>query len=397
VRIFDVVRPPNRRVWVVGAGIEGAFDNIDHGALPEAIGASPARGPVRQWLKAGYVGFGDWRPTEAGTPQGGVVSPLLANIALHGLEDALGVTRRRSVAGGRRPRSLVRHADDFCASCETREDAEAARREAARWLAGRGLRLPEAKTRIVHVAEGFDFLGSNVRRHPAPRTARTGWKLPIRPSRDAVGRSRRRVKAGWRALLGADAEAVVKRLNPLIRGWADYHRTAAAKETFARLDAWVFRRSVRWARRRHPNKGRRWIRRRYWGAPGRGRADEWVFGSPDAALPRLAWTRIRRHVLVRGRASPDDPGLRDYRDARRTRRSRDLPVGMGRLADRQRGLCPRCGEGLHNGEDLHRHHGRWRSRGGGDGNANLRLVHLCCHQQIRGGCRHERGGRERLA
>lgn len=173
-KIFGLARPNKRKHWVVDADVKGAFDNIGHEALLDAIGTFPAKGLVRQWLKAGYVEHGRWHPTEAGTPQGGVISPLLANIAFHGMEEATGVKydNRGQIVG---TRALVRYADDFLLFCESRGDAEAARGQIASWLATRGMELSGEKTRIVHLREGFDFLVFNVRTtRPRRRAGRGG-------------------------------------------------------------------------------------------------------------------------------------------------------------------------------------------------------------------------------
>lgn len=203
--------------------------------------------------------------TDSGTPQGGVISPLLANIAFHGMEAAVGVKR---IARGDNvgKRALVRYADDFVVFCETEEDAYAAKADIGTWLQQRGLRLSEAKTRVVHLADGFDFLGFNVRHYPTPETTRAGWKLLIKPSRDAVKRFKHRMREEWRALNGINAVGVMARLNPIIRGWSNYYRTVVSKKVLARLDSWMFDKEVRWARNLHPHKPWYWLRRKYWGS-----------------------------------------------------------------------------------------------------------------------------------
>src|SRR6059058_1086423 len=172
------------------------FDNISHDYLVKAIGPVPGKELIKQWLKAGYVEHGEFHATEQGTPQGGVASPLLANIALHGMEEAIGVTYdyRGQLIG---KRAVVRYADDFVCFCETREDAEQVQRILTEWLKERGLTLSEEKTRIVHLTEGFDFLSFNIRHYPAPQTARTGWKLLIKPSKEAVQAVQKQLKELW--------------------------------------------------------------------------------------------------------------------------------------------------------------------------------------------------------
>jgi RNA-directed DNA polymerase len=382
-KIYGLARPNKRKKWVLDADIKGAFDAIDHQALLDAIGPFPARELVKQWLKAGYVETGRLHATESGTPQGGVISPLLANIALHGLEAALGVKYRRGQIEG--PRALVRYADDFVVFCETKEDALAAQAIVADWVATRGLTLSTEKTQIVHLSDGFDFLGFNIRHYPAPKTSRSGWKLLIKPSAESVQGIKAKLAAEWRSLLGSDMQTVLARLNPIIRGWATYYRTVVAKHTFADLDNWIFQRCHRHVKRTHPTKSWAWRSSRYWGNYREGSASRWVFGTgPDNYLLKFAWTPIKRHVLVKGTAAPDDPTLRAYWDQRNQRKNQNLTKKRARLAQWQRGYCSHCGMSLHNGEELHDHHLVPRNQGGSDEERNRRLVHLYCHQQIHG-------------
>jgi RNA-directed DNA polymerase len=313
---------------------------------------------------------------------GGVVSPLLANIALHGLESALGV-RYRNRGGINGPRAVVRYADDFVVFCESKEDTEAARQDVKDWLATRGLRLSEAKTRIVHLTEGFDFLGFNIRHYRAPKTAKSGYKLLTKPSKASVQKLKARLKQEWMALKGHGIIAVLKRLNPILRGWANYFRIGVSKKAFKSIDHWMFKRCVRYVKSTHPTKSWKWWRSKYWGKLNRQSNDQWVFGdrSTGRYLLKLSWTPIRRHVLVKGASSPDDPTLKEYWIRRQERKVHDLPSRLTSLARSQKGLCIHCGTSLYNGEELHTHHHRPKSEGGTSARKNLRLVHLFCHQQ----------------
>ena len=388
-RIYGLSTPRTRKKWVVDADIKGAFDNIRHATVLEALAGFPARHLVSQWLKAGVVDRGVFAETTAGTPQGGVVSPLLANIALHGMESAIGVAYIKSGDSQQviSKRALVRYADDFVIFAETREDAEAAESDIARWLADRGLELSQEKTKIRHLTEGFNFLGFNVRQYPVSNT-RTGYKLQIKPSRESVAAFKHRVKREWSALAGHNVEAVLSRLRPLLRGWVNYFRTTVSKKTFNDLDSWMFYRKVQWCKRTHPNKPWKWIARTYFGRRRVGRQNHWVFGNPKTGnqLAQMSWTPIRRHIMVRFDASPDDPDLRSYWEQRDTRKSALLPTWRQReLAKRQGGHCPLCQDGLHNDEELHVHHVVPKSQGGEDAISNLALVHLYCHQQAHKG------------
>src|SRR5215207_9587518 len=220
-KIFGIARPNKRKKWVLDADIEGAFDSISHHRVLEVIGPFPARELIRRWLKAGYVQTGTLHATETGAPQGGVISPLLMNIALHGMESALGVRyeKRGQIQGSR---ALLRYADDWVLFCESEEDAQGARLQAKEWLLKRGLSLSEEKTQIVHLTEGF-----NVRHYPAPKTARSGYKLLIKPSKESVRNFKQRVRLEWMDLKGHNVMEVLKRLNPIVRGWANYFRSVS--------------------------------------------------------------------------------------------------------------------------------------------------------------------------
>lgn len=386
-KIFNIACPNKRKKWVLDADIEGAFDNINHEKLLKVIGPFPARELIRQWLKAGYMEEGGeggiLHGTETGTPQGAVISPLLANIALHSLERVLGV-RYDKQGTIRAPRAVVRYADDFVVFCESKEDAEAARQDVKNWLATRGLKLSEDKTRIVHLTDGFDFLGFNIRHYWAPKTARSGYKLLIKPSKASVRKLKDRLREEWMKLKGCNIIAVLKRLNPSLRGWANYFRIGVSKKTFGEIDRWIFNRCVRYLKSSHPTKSWKWCSSKYWGKFNPRRDDRWVFGdkSTGGYLLKLNWIPIRRHVLVKGTASPDDPTLNEYWIKRQKRKIHELPPKLKSLARTQKGLCAHCKTTLFNGEELHKHHHRPRSEGGTDEQANLRLVHLFCHQQI---------------
>jgi RNA-directed DNA polymerase len=381
-KIFCLARPNTTRPWVVDADIEGAFDNIGHAALLQAIGNFPARGLIQQWLKAGYMEDKRLHPTETGVPQGGVISPLLLNVALHGMEHALGIsyTSRGTLRGAY---ALVRYADDLAVFGPTQEQAIEAKELLAQWLRTRGLRLSEAKTHIRHLTEGFNFLGFNIRHYPAPQSSRSGFKLLIKPSQDSIQRLQRTLKGLWRTHVGSPTVALIHAMNPVIRGWSQYFRSGVAKRVFTDLDTFMYVRAQRYMQRRHPRKSGWWRTQKYWGQTIGPRRDHWVFMDKErhATLRKFAWTRIVRHRLVPKTYSPDDPSLQDY-----WRRRRSKPQALAdrprQLANRQQGLCPVCHQGLENGEDLHVHHVLPKKHGGTDDLANLRLVHANCHRQI---------------
>jgi RNA-directed DNA polymerase len=344
--LFNTLCGKSPRVWILDADLEAAFDKISHGHLLGMLGGFPAREMIAGWLKAGIFEAGKgFAPTPEGTPQGGVISPLLLNIALHGLEEAAGVryqlTGRDAGTLKNGSPALTRYADDLVACCHSRQQAEQVKARLAAWLAPRGLAFNEAKTRVVHLGEGFDFLGFSLRRY------RNG-KLLIKPGATAVKRFRRRLAGEFRALRGANAAAVLAKIVPITRGWSAYYKTVVSSGVFNALDDYLWRLTYKWACRTHPNKPRSWTTNRYFRKFSRFRNNRWVFGNPvtGAYLPKMSWTPIVRHTLVKGGASPDDPSLAAYWERRRHKVSPPLDPFVVRLLSRQDGRCSLCGEHL---------------------------------------------------
>jgi RNA-directed DNA polymerase len=390
--------PRAKRVWALDADLAAAFDRIDHSRLLEALGSFPARDMIRDWLTAGVIETGrGFTPTQEGTPQGGVISPLLMNVALHGLEQAAGV---RYITSGRQAGDtisgspmVIRYADDMIALCHTRQQAEQVKARLAEWLTLRGLVFNEDKTRIVALSTGFDFLGFNVRRY--------GPTLLIKPSTAAAQQIRERLRTEMRAVRGSNAAAVLAALTPIIRGWAAYYRGVVSSRTFKSLDDYMWKLTYKWATHGHANKSRTWVVTRYFGKFNKFRNDHWVFGDAvsGAYLVKFAWTPIVRHILVKGGASPDDPALTEYWATRRRRIKPPLDGYTLRLLTKQDGRCPLCGAELLSAEqppqsplewerwwlhvtrraivaDYLAHHGR---PGSPDGH-NTRLVHAACRR-----------------
>ena len=333
-------RQDARRLWVLDADLEAAFDRLSHDHILRSLGTFPARGLVRRWLRAGVMEDGRVTLTREGVPQGGVISPVIMNVALHGMEQAAGV---RYWEGGATLRAvpgtpvLVRYADDLAVLCATRAQAEQVKERLAGWLEPRGLAFNEAKTRIVHLSQGFDFLGFSIRRYP-------NGKLLTKPSKEAMRRIRKRLSNEAIAMRGANADAFIARLNPIITGWAAYYRIGVSKHAYGALDAHLWRLAWKWANFSHPNKPRRWIITRHFGMFNPARQDKWVLGSRETGfyLRKFAWTKIVRHRMVAGRASPDDPALTGYWQQRRRRDRLPVDPATWHLLRRQRGRCPLC-------------------------------------------------------
>lgn len=406
-----------QRVWILDADLSAAFDRIDHSRLLDALGGFPARGLIARWLSAGVIENRRFAPTEEGTPQGGVISPLLMNVALHGMEEAAGVRYhntgvRAGTAVAGTP-VLVRYADDFAVCCHTRQQAQRVKAALAAWLAPRGLVFNEDKTRIVHLDEGFDFLGFNIRRY---RRGSNPAKLLIKPSPKAVKRVRNRLAEEMRALRGSNAGAVIARINPIIRGWSAYYRGVVSSTTFTALDSHMWKLTYRWATHTHPTKSAKWISSRYYGRFNRFRNARWVFGDPNHPVSKtngttihmvkFSWTNIVRHVPVTAGASPDDPDLTDYWAKRRRKIKPALDDYNLRLLTKQDGHCPLCGDHLltadqppQSPQDWERwwqsvvkraitanhltHHGRADPPNGN----RTRLVHTSCHRSLRASAR----------
>jgi RNA-directed DNA polymerase len=329
-----------------------------------------------------------------------VISPALLNVVLHGMEDAAGVCYQRSgtdaAAAAAGSPVLVRYADDLVASCHSRQQAEQVKARLAAWLAPRGLAFNEDKTRIVTLEEGFDFLGVTVRRY--------NGKLLIKPAKAAVRRIRERMRAEMRSLRGANAQAVIARLNPIVRGWSVYYRTVVSSQTFTALDHYLWKLIYKWAKHSHPNKPTRWIVRRYFGTFNKSRQDRWVFGDRDsgAYLIRFAWTKIARHQMVRGTSSPDDPALAEYWAARRRRGiPRPIDTATPRLLQSQHGRCPGCGQLLLDADRPPQSPREWEQwlaatrmaitrnaiaipAGSAPDEGRLRLLHAHCHRRSAG-------------
>lgn len=344
--------------------------------------------------------YGKIHSTDAGTPQGGIISPLLANIALHGMEEALTIRKNGRRAGkttiskdgikynnwGESIGSLqiVRYAEDFVVFSDTREKAEKVVEILTEWLKPRGLTLSKEKTKIVHLTERFNFLGFNIRHYKDNKT-KTGWKLLIKPSREKVQEIKEELKRRWLEMKSYGVDVVISTLNPYIRGVANYLRPMVSSRAFSSLDNYMYCRERRYVTRMHNNKSIKWRTEKYWGRLNLDRNDRWVFGDKRTGryLLKFKWYNIIRHIMVKGDASPDNPSLRKYwKDREKAKAVMELGPSNQKIAKRQEYTCPVCGQTLFNEEELHRHHIKPRKKGGKDNIANLQLVHLYCHQNI---------------
>jgi RNA-directed DNA polymerase len=306
-QVFTVLSRRTSAPWILEGDIRACFDEISHAWLLQHVPMDKQM--LRLWLKAGYWEKGQLFPTQAGTPQGGIISPLLANFVLDGMEKAVKAEAKPSDKV-----NFVRYADDFVVTGANRELLEQKVKPAlTAFLQERGLELSEQKTVITHIQTGFDFLGHTVRKY--------GDKLLITPARSRVQRLWDKIKEMMQAALGLSQEVLLRKLNPVLRGWANYFRNGAAKRTFSKTDYYVGQKLWHWAARRHPTKSSRWRSKRYFSASGK----QGVFSvkvlkqgqSRVLSIYRLASTAIERHIKIRGEANPYDSRYTEYFAKRR--------------------------------------------------------------------------------
>ncbi|HEX2712840.1 MAG TPA: group II intron reverse transcriptase/maturase, partial [Candidatus Acidoferrales bacterium] len=344
---FKALRSANTQ-WILEGDIKSCFDKISHDWLLAHVLMD--RVILQKWLKSGYMEKHVLHDTTDGTPQGGIISPALANCALDGLERLLRekypAGKRLKSLGGEKPCvNLVRYADDFVITSKSKELLEGEIKPLVEhFLQERGLELSPTKTVITHVEHGFDFLGQNVRRYP-------NGKLLIKPSKKNVKTFLDGIRRTIKAAQGVSAADLIDDLNPKIRGWANYHRHVVSKRTFGRVDHSIFSSLWKWARRRHPNKSPRWFKPKYFDRHGN---RNWSFFGEtcdDEGQTNKVWlycaksTPIKRHVKVQGEANPYDPTYETYFEEREGAHMLETFRGTRTLRSlwyEQRGLCTLC-------------------------------------------------------
>lgn len=384
--------------YVLDADIAGCFDNIDQEVLLEKLNTYPAmRRCIQSWLKAGMVDQGVFAPTSRGTPQGGVISPLLMNVALHGLEAVVvhELTRRTRKSSRKVSPTVIRYADDFVVLDEELQTVEQARDIISAWLKGMGLDLKPSKTRITHTLEsyqgriGFDFLGWTVRQFPAGKTHTgtdrwgnaLGFKTIITPSKEAVKRHIHDLKLLIRKKSHAPQGQLIKELNQVIHGWTNYYRCMVATKTFHHCRYILFHQLQSWARRRHPHKGMFWVSNKYWHvAEGKG----WIFSDQRSFLWEHDHTEVQRHIKVKGTASPYDGDLLYW--SQRLKRHPMINGTLGKLLQKQGGKCRWCGLLFQDQDIIEIDHLTPKSQGGGEILSNKCALHRHCHDQRHAQC-----------
>jgi RNA-directed DNA polymerase len=384
---FNTLSKPNPQ-WILEGDIKSCFDRISHDWLLAHVPMD--RAILQKCLKSGYMEKRVLHETTDGTPQGGIISPALSNCALDGLERLLKEkfpTKKPLCSfGGKFPCvNLIRYADDFIITGRTKELLEGEIKPLVeQFLQERGLELSPAKTVITHVEKGFDFLGQNVRKYP-------NGKLLIKPSKKNVNTFLGGIRKTIRAARGMSAADLIRKLNPAIRGWANYHRHVVSTRTFARVDYHIFSSLWQWARRRHPNKNTRWRKQKYF-ASRRGR--DWSFFGEtcdDQGQPIQVWLRptrrtpIQRHVKVKADANPYDPAYEAYFEKREETHMQETFRGTRTLRFlwyEQRGLCTACNTKLTRITGWRLHHCVPRVMGGSQSAENRVLLHPECHDRV---------------
>jgi RNA-directed DNA polymerase len=380
-----ILSGPTGPNWILEGDIKACFDRISHHWLLDHIPMDKEL--LRKWLEAGFLEKHVLFATTDGTPQGGIISPVLANRALDGLQQLLeqrfGNTRHRRKEA---KVHLVRYADDFIITGTSRVLLQ---REVQplveHFLRERGLELSHEKTRITHIRNGFDFLGQTVRRFGC-------GKILIKPSKRSVKTFLAKIQETIDNSGDMAAGDLIQRLNQQIKGWAMYHRYAVSKRTFAAVDSRIFGKLKRWCHRRHRQKNGKWIKKKYFHQMGH---RNWVFtgvvrDSTGKARPvqlmNAAGVRVLRWTKIRSATNPYDPGWELYLEERLAWKLGHTLAGRGRIEylwKEQQGRCMVCGQALQADEQpWHIHHRVWRSRGGRETCDNLDVLHANCHRQI---------------
>jgi len=369
--------------WILEGDIKSCFDRISHDWLLAHI--PMPKTILHKWLKAGFMDQHILYATEEGTPQGGICSPVLANLTLDGLERKLREHYPKASALSRKAKvNLVRYADDFIITGSSQERLEVEVKPLVeQFLQERGLELSPEKTRITHIEEGFDFLGQNVRAYHGT--------ILVKPSRKNVATFLTKVRAIIKASGQTTAGNLIVQLNPVIRGWANYHRHVSSKQTLTKVDDAIFRALWQWAQRRHPKKPKRWVKEKYFQSVG-GR--NWVFRGEVTGREGTRQTvdlfaassmPIQRHTKIKGEANPYDPTWELYFEERLNAKMARTLEGRGilwYLWAEQNGICPVCHQKLTTATGWHSHHIQWRTHGGSDAIENRVLLHPNCHQQV---------------
>ena len=390
--IFDQIRYKSK--YVLDADISKCFDRIDHDKLLEKVNTFPKnRRQIRAWLKAGILDDKEILLPKEGTPQGGICSPLLANIALHGMEERIkeyAATWRGNKGKNKLSLALIRYADDFVIIHENLDVIQNCQRIIGEWLSQVGLQISQEKTKITHTLKGtesgFNFLGFNIRQYPVrkyhssknPHGQKTGFKTIIKPSKEKVKQHYQKIAEIIDKHIAAPQQSLIVKLAPVIKGWCNYYRTVCSKETYSKVSHLIFWKLQRWGYKRHPNKSKTWTNNKYWHTID---MNNWRFSITkddiNYVLPTHTETKIVRHVKVKGNASPYD-GNNTYW-ASRMGKHPEVKSSIARLLKKQKGKCNYCQLTFKPEDKIERDHIIPRQAGGNKLKDNLQLLHKHCH------------------
>lgn len=395
--IFNQIRFTPK--YVLDADIKGCFDNINHQKLLAKINCFPkCKRQIKAWLKAGIIDKGTLFSPKSGTPQGGVLSPLLANIALHGLEES--IKKYAASWKGHREKncksiSLVRYADDFVLIHKNLSVVQEGRRIIINFLSQFGLELSEEKTKIVHTLNeyegnkpGFDFLGFNIRQYKVgkyqsgknTRGKILGFKTLIKPSKKSILEHYRKLAEIIDKHKAVSQHILMSKLAPVIRGWCNYYRCVCSKQSFAKLDFLVFRKLWRWSTRRHPNKGKKWVKEKYWFSSGN---KNWNFGykKEDISYALITHPEIEivRHPKIKGNYSPYNGDTKYW--ASRMGKHPEMKASLARHLKIQKGKCNYCKLIFKPDDLLELDHKIPLKAGGHKYKNNLQVLHKHCHDK----------------
>ena len=382
--LFNKLVKPKARKWVIEGDIKGCFDNIDHNHIINMMSKWKITNPIRQiikgMLKADIMSGYDSTPSYQGTPQGGIISPMLANIALTCLDEEVD-----KVCGytGRKMSWLVRYADDFVIVVETEQQAKDIRKHIKAFLINKvGVELSDNKTLISEISNGFDFLGFNFRKYQN--------KLLIKPSKDSVMNVRRNLAKKSNELTNSSAHSLIGNINPIIRGWGNYYRHCVAKQTFNAIDSYIWLKAWQWTKKKHPNSTAKYRRDRYIKTIGNRR---WVFHDRETEthLTKMNQIPIKRFIKIQKDIRVYDVNTIAYWEKRMYLNAKNSIIGsvtLTKLFRQQQGRCDYCNRHITSNHiqdgQLHRHHIKPRSLGGGWKLSNLTLLHSECHTELHG-------------
>ena len=385
--LFQKLHSKSTRKWIFEGDFKGCFDNLSHEHILDKISNFPEKAIIEKWLKAGYVDNDTFHVTDSGTPQGGVISPLLANIALHGMEKELGVKYAYTKQDGYRLHSksigVVRYADDFVIICHTQEQANSMYEKMTAYLNDRGLTLATEKTKITHIEGGFDFLGFTIRQY---RKGGGALKLLIKPSKGSIKKAKATIKDVFTRKKGRPVGELILELNPIIRGTGYYWNKVVSSEIFSSIDEYVWIKTRKFLNRLHPRKSAAWKEKRYFKLDYNGVSkNKWILTDPkDHAiqLTKMHWIGIERHVMVKFDNSPDNPQLKQYFEQRDEKEFDANNVRhKQKIAKSQKFKCRICGQSLISKEHLETNHIVPEKAGGKSQYFNLELLHASCHIQ----------------